>query len=124
MDNTTEQVRPEVAQWLSKYLIKQKDSHTLLVFPRPGSEVRGSCSVLRTIFFSHCVQAAKTDQDDSEPETEDSRQEERSPHSRQSVKEKHDKIIKLKKLLEMKLKRKLNYKIDIKKEEFNPSPKI
>ena len=113
-----------MAQWFSKYLIKQKDSHTLLVFPRPGSEVRGSCSVLRTIFISHCVQAAKTDQDDSEPETEDSQQEERPAHSRQSVKEKHDKIIKLKKLLEMKLKRKLNYKIDIKKEEFNPSPKI
>ena len=70
------------------------------------------------------MQAAKTDQDDSEPETADSQLEERPAHSRQSVKEKHDKIIKLKKLLEMKLKRKLNYKIDIKKEEFNPSPKI
>ena len=34
MDNTTTELRPEVAQWLSKYLIKQKDENTLLVYPR------------------------------------------------------------------------------------------
>ena len=33
--NRTGELGP-VEQWLGKYLIKQRDDHTLLVYPRPG----------------------------------------------------------------------------------------
>ena len=103
MDNTTEALmRPEVAQWLSKYLIKQKDESTLLVYPRTGS---GQDQTNNTDHLDH----NKTEED-----TQDIL----------SVEEKHKKIIKLKKLLEMKLRKKLDYKKNIVTQDFSPSPKI
>ena len=98
MDNST----GELDLWLSKYLIKQKDERTLLVYPRTGS---GQDQTNNTDNLDH----NKTEED-----TQDIL----------SVEEKHKKIIKLKKLLEMKLRKKLYHKKNSINEEFSPSPKV
>ena len=69
--------------------------------------------------MTDCLQVNNTD-----PLSQNKIEEDGSRDDTLSVEEKHRKIIKLKKLLEMKLRKKLNHKKNSIKEEFSPSPKV